>query len=472
MSSIALSNGVGVASTEHMGETARLVGTDDSLVGPSELDLQDYHRHRLLEAESRIRCCWSACDRNRMVLGGAVMLVSAIVLVAATLGPAIALLRKDFPTLAQCTACLSSGRVFNESADGKNGTCLANASLAFFAPTELNCPSCVDDPQFCGAAECKYKQSFPGVRPTPYWMMFVSTLCGLLLSAAINALKMFVWVPIKKSCCGFIDEEWESLGDNDDYRGIYVVANVLGATDPYWFLLLYATSIAHFVYIAQHVTTSPLYATGWQRYEAVYMTWLNSGTIEVVGIYLTQCTTMVAILKWANATDEAARDRGAAPLPKALESTIWSIAAPLVNLSNCSQEAAAQVTVAMSLPLLPYFFTHLIPGLIVFLPMLLLWCFGFGLLAWFVKRGFDSPRLFQRRVRMVASVVVVRVAGTFLVVVSLQTFTNYMVLLGQGKRWDRVVVEEFSNRQTLCYANALLNQVGVYSAGLTGLLLS
>ena len=417
----------------------------------------------------------SCCDGLRLgrVCGVAVALIAVLCILGVVAAVVVHLLRSDFTTHRQCVACLASGRVFNQSADGEAGTCLANVSAAAFVPSAANCPQCVASTEFCGAAECQYTESLPGLRSTPYWAMLVSAVFGVALSAAVNMVKMVVWTSLKSYACGgFVDEELQSLAGDKELRFIYLVANIVGAMDAYWFMLLYSLSIAHFIFIAVGVCNSPLHRTGWQQYEAIYLMWLNSGTVHVMAIGLAQFLCYAVMHRWwldgwVRRADLEDRDTVAAA--RTVMRTIDSIALPMTRLEAGVGVAWLYAHGPLMLPLMPVLLTHVVPALVIFLPMFLPWLAAASLLFFALVRHKGS---YATHARTVCTVLVTRVAGSLAVVIAVQTAANYAALLYGGMRWDRVVSHEWAARSTACYLNALVNGLQMYVSGLVGLLLS
>lgn len=349
-----------------------------------------------------------------------------------------------------CPVCLGKPGHAWCGESGTNGVC---------QPTSGDLPdTCVTDTAFCGAPECAKLQIVPGVRPTPYWVMVGSSALSIVLSVAVNAVKLYIWLPLKRCCAE------EKL----DYKDRFVVVlKIFGAMDPMWYSMLVTATVVHFGYLAYEVTVSPLYAQSshWQRYEALYLLWFNSGTLLTLLPFFSQLTTYFFFKKTAEDLHY-----------KVADNQVEAVLFPLVGVPGdeiitCKHYLFAFVYgVAVAL-LLPPFVTHIIPCLIAFLPITLAailisvigFCFSLAL----------SVCLPLQRWWVVALLAVAcRATGTVATLVAFQTMANYAVLFYGGVRWDHAVSIDFTIRQTKCWANAFANNIEVYNVALVGLVLS
>jgi hypothetical protein len=123
--------------------------------------------------------------------------------------------------------------------------------------------------------------------------------------------------------------------------------------------------------------------------------------------------------------------------------------------------------IAFSFPLIIIYFTHMISSSIIFLPISSLIVLPWASTLYSINKGLMS-RISYPLVIVISS----RIFGTFLITIFLQTMTNCAAMFYGGMRWDKVIVNEFINRNTDCYANAFINGLQVYNVGLAGLLLS
>jgi hypothetical protein len=244
--------------------------------------------------------------------------------------------------------------------------------------------------------------------------------------------------------------------------------------DPYWYLFLYALSTSHFFFLVSEVIKSPLYVSGWERYQAIYLLWLNSGSIAIVGISFAQVLTWMSMKNSYNSFRQL-DDR-----------IINSIANPLVQLMDKSQNNTIGeifVGIYLMVLLLPIFFTHMISTMFIFIPITIIFaCLWFGFMIWsgecrcHYRYNKCAKCPFYNRLSSISNplaiIVLCRIIGTFSAIVVFQTFANYAAMFYSGMSWSDVIKNEFMNRDTRCYANAFINGLQVYNVGLAGLLLS
>jgi hypothetical protein len=409
----------------------------------------------------------------------------------------------DFPDLRACRLCIGGWGVWNTS----QRQC--NAALASCG----NVWHCLGDASFCGAPECLSRQLLPGVRLIPYWSILLLSIVSVILATVYNIAHRFVLRPVFErfllrcrvvcSCChsgeprqrgdslkpldnslpdenasdelpdlhsqvslqeqlsnmSFLDEQ-----DDDDTNDLDLLFSFFGMEAAFYLVLLLLAT-AHFIYVASIVNSYTQNASLWVRYEVLYVTWLNSGTVAVVLIPVCNYPAFIyakRLLEQRSANvDPILRDF--------LMEKVKSIWVPRVKFLSNKMLVPVFVAVMVFLwtPIVPILITHTIVGVFVFMPMTLVvvafWIAAYHLI---ISRKSDS------KVAWIASLGFLRLSGTFSCVFLVQAMTNYMTLFYENKSWDTVFATEFHYRDSRCYYNAIINNLSVHLVGLLGIVLS
>ena len=371
-----------------------------------------------------------------------------------------------------CVECLKLGFVYNES----NTTCttLSAANFTGFS----TCPECVADSKYCGAPECRATQPFPpdwnfDVVLTPYWVILVSEVISICLSAVVNAFKIFIVRPIKKKYWVEYADDLDALekegGDFAFKRRLYIFINVFGAMNAYWYMVLYVFTMVHYGYIIYVVCDNHAGLTGWNKVLAMHLLWLNSGTVGVLGISPAQLVTWGTIQQYLDRLDTQTLGEEGKKRGSVLYRAMISIAMPLITVLDDEKTATFFHLLIFSLPLLVPTLLMVVPMLVVFLPMTLSAILVWVLILLFVER--DS-KVVSSLASLALRVLLSRIVGQFLIMILFQTAANYAFLYYSGMGWMDTIRTEYHLRNTKCYVNSLLNFAQLANIGFAGLLLS
>lgn len=305
-----------------------------------------------------------------------------------------------------------------------------------------------------------------GVRPTPYWVVVSSIAFATAISSIINICKRFLVKPLQTRIMR------ASIHNTEDaltplQQEYALILSMFGAMDPYWWFVLYVVAVVHLVYLCYQVNIAVQFIGNedlWQRYEAVNLMWIYSGTVPVLTIWFAQLPTLMLI-----------KNRGNREVDKIkfLELLTMRIAFPFVYFrpegeTGLLKYVGAQILA--SLPLLPFFITHVVPGLFIFLPIAILIILAAKAFLVVVK---NLPQCIKDSMTaQVPFILLARIVGGTLSVFVFQTFGTYAVLFYRGDSWVDAISSEYAFRSTACYVNAFLNSLQPYDVGLIGLLLS
>lgn len=468
-------------------------GTNDSRLLPMNDENQANHN-----PDGTCGCCYCGCCCNcwlesvntlkqfrfEMIL----FAVTAVVLIV----PAYffyRIINQGFSFHKECVECFAveHGIGFNQS----NHECIFNDNRTNNITLTFNLDEIVVSSLFCGAPQCQAKQLLHGVRPTPYIIMFLSTLFGIFVAILVNFCKNTIWMPLKKrmyqSCGWHLDAKQFELKIKIEVKGdeatdfdvsqdelaieVFETFELIGMTDPSFFLFLFIAVHAHFIFLVYEVVAGETFPnmSGWKRYETIYALWLQSGTIEVLCFLYMQFPVAVFLIEMAIQDfwehREVARDLSRFLLERMLFPLSFVANERLEDAHYCSRAVTCIPVV-----LLPVVFTHVIAAVVIFFPIVILLVIvafaalrltatftqGNYTLTWKVKFGFLAYR----------------VIFCFCVVVFIQTLTNYSIMFYGGMSWPDVIKNEFMNRNSECFANSFLNGIQTANVGLAGLILS
>lgn len=351
----------------------------------------------------------------------------------------------------ECLACLKqSGWVF----DQQLGRCEIYNDIS--GTIDLN--RYVVDADYCGAPECAKLEIMRGVRPVPYWVMVASSLIGIFTSAMVNLFKMFIVVPLRRRYSKSYTEDPLSAITDDVVRRFLLTTRILGAMDWYYYLGLYMIAHVHFFIIIHEVHSSagPDMST-WDMYTKEYLLWVNSGTIQVLGYSWCQSSLWLVMKQ---------QQRELPPLPE-------NCVQPMENLVNSMiipmsrHPFAAFVIHYLPFFVIPVFWTHVVPGLIVYSPLT-----AFLAVVYLVPGLLSMAFGRMGTLKGVLLLILMRVACNSATVSLFQTQVNFMTLLYQGHNWLDVPAMEYNSRSGKCYAAALTNKLQLYNIGFAGLILS
>jgi hypothetical protein len=259
---------------------------------------------------------------------------------------------------------------------------------------------------------------------------------------------------------------------------------MFAASNAYMWLLLLAYSVFHFGFIVHEVFRSPLYSSGWQRFQAIYALWLNSGTMAVVAVTMTQFLTIVAsdFVDWdrirplcsTNNSQPSSDDQRSRKPAIIGDMRLISVVVPLLGiLGEDFDNLAVGLTFLPWALLLPPLFTMWVPSLVVFAPISMLFMLLWG--GTIVVCSILGKTLNIRTNKPLCTIITMtgRLIGSFLVIVIVQLWTNYAILFYSGNySWPEVMSFEYRSRNVDCYVNALLNKLQLYNLGLAGVVLS
>jgi hypothetical protein len=167
-----------------------------------------------------------------------------------------------------------------------------------------------------------------------------------------------------------------------------------------------------------------------------------------------------------------------------IKHAVGSIAFPFRSLFSDDESftvGALLHILALPIPLLPVFLTHIIPALFVFLPITLIYVVIAVICFVMAETLEESPLASQdtsdtssrfHYIRMVIFMILSRVIGCFIVSCFVQTMNTYAIFFYSGQRWDTVIRTEFMNRDETCYANALMNEMYLYQLSLVASILN
>ena len=141
---------------------------------------------------------------------------------------------------------------------------------------------------FCGVPECRALETLPGYRPMPYFLAILGSILGIFSTATVNLFKKLVLIPLKIKFCGFVDPI-RML--SKEARSLAFRFFVFGSTDSYWYMLLYLMTMGNLgIKIWQVFFDNVRYKdkSFFEKYEAVNLLWLNSGTVQILCIFYIQ----------------------------------------------------------------------------------------------------------------------------------------------------------------------------------------
>lgn len=402
--------------------------------------------------------------------------------------PVWILFRLDSPDRTSCVSCLSlnSGNgtqlvwLVSESIFNTSSAIVGNPRCVSICPFGQTCLT-ANEISFCGASECLRKQTLPGVRPIPFWMQLCSAIYSIIISIGISMLKEFLWHPLFRKCqakvapetqqqqhTDFINSPTTTVLDNATKMKLFILEAV-GASNRFMFAILFLFAIFNFISINVDAFTSMVFTSNWQRYQAVYALWLNSSTVQLLLIYFCNVFVHVSFKQFIviPSTEELKTDQ------ESIELAAQTLLFPLSDSTRPANAFWANLVhlILLPLPLLPVLFTHIIPMMVVFFPITLLFVMMFPVLASGALFLVNRVNVRKNVTGLAVLLVYTRLAGMFLVCCFVQAMMTYGIFFYGGMRWDKVVATEFMNRDEVCYANALLNDMFLYKLSLAALIL-
>lgn len=345
----------------------------------------------------------------------------------------------------------------------------------------------ISDKAFCGVPECRALETLPLFRPLPYWVSLLGTFAGILSCATVNLFKKIVLIPLKVKLCGHVDVVRMM---SKEARSLAFRFFIFGSTDAYWYAFLWLltiTNLALKIYVVCFQSERYANASVFQKYEAVYLLWLNSGTIQVLCLFYVQILNGTVGATFITNAKCPKSERSF--LGDGERSILAKMVIPLGSLNLFGERNALMAHVwLLPLPLLPIFLTHVLPGLIIFFPV------PFVMLSiWFWSgKIFDkyySRRRFSKRMQ-VFLLMLFRVLSNFVAMVLFLTLCTYSTLMyskissftdifsrssSMGENvplWVEIIVTEFTRRNSLCYANSVSNSIQAYNLGFASMLLN
>eukprot|EP00757_Euglenozoa_sp_SAG-D1_P021626 gene21626-1225_t len=283
-----------------------------------------------------------------------------------------------------------------------------------------------------------------------YWIDACSTVAAITISIAINI--------------------FTSSGSADTFsdkhqRQFKFAVQVFGATNPTWFVIQVAFTYAHFFYLIVIVCQGSDYhgRSGFEKFMGIYAMWLNSGTVSVLCIWLSNMFVMrlCAERYFFVFHEERDQEQDWGKKIGVLHEEVMAIMLPLALLFPPSEDeeevpwAGLVQMFLLPLPLLPILMIFIIPGLVIFPYLLVVVCIACCCLQ-------DGPIQWMTSgsKKFVVSLLLGRVIPGFIFTTILwQTTYNYSMLLYTGHNWAKIPVFEFNSRSTDCYQSMLVDQV-------------